>query len=308
MHIKKTYLLFILFSVFLNLCVLNTTYSQSKEIQGTYIISKVSTHQLCLGEELVAYIEKGDNPKPPAPGALIIIQISNKDGNFDSFTNIGNSINSFTISCRIPFWLEPSNQYKIRMRSEIDAEDYFYVYPEPINIQAPPLIYTITGKTNVCEASSEIYQIDINKEKNAIWKVINGIISDSSANSITVKWNTNVKLGAVSIQSPSNSCGEAELTKLDVKINTISSCITSEEGVILRSNLISIHPNPASDILYISTYFEIKKSSIKNCNGQVLIETHSRDAIDLKHLSKGLYFLEVEGVNDQLKFYKFIKE
>ena len=67
-----------------------------------------------------------------------------------------------------------------------------------------------------------------------------------------------------------------------------------------------VYPNPAENILTVSTAFAASRAlSIYNNLGQKVVE-HSTDentiSIDISHLTKGIYFIEIDSIR-----YKFIK-
>ena len=75
-----------------------------------------------------------------------------------------------------------------------------------------------------------------------------------------------------------------------------------------KNIIISIHPNPVSNQLNISTTFEIQKLVIYDVTGkQVKYQEGNTTAIDVQDLKSGFYLLEVT-INDKKEVSKFIKQ
>lgn len=63
-------------------------------------------------------------------------------------------------------------------------------------------------------------------------------------------------------------------------------------------NKISVYPNPSSDFISISNINDITQLKITNITGQTVISTvidSNNNQIDIRNLSKGFYFVEIEG-------------
>ena len=279
----------------------------SQVIKGdeTYIITKISKSELCAGQELLVNTKQvGKFPQPPQ--ITIFIQLSNSEGSFESFTNIGSSFNLLNISCIVPEWLEASNNYKIRMRTSVDLPNHYYIYPQAISIAAAPPTYTISGNTTVCKGSTETYTIDLAKNDLPKWTVKNGVIVDSTSHSIAVKWSIE-GIGAMSVQALPNKCGAAEIALLDIKIQHESFCITNVDESSSKHLFITFAPNPVQEVMTIESNFEIEKSYIQNYQGQMMTVANATTSINVQDLQKGLYLLVVEGKNKERIIKKFIK-
>jgi hypothetical protein len=70
----------------------------------------------------------------------------------------------------------------------------------------------------------------------------------------------------------------------------------SVEDLELLSGLL-VYPNPATDILNISSQLELKKVVIFNLLGKQVVETTATSQIDVSHLSAGIYLLNVYSEN-----------
>lgn len=80
---------------------------------------------------------------------------------------------------------------------------------------------------------------------------------------------------------------------------------------IYVNNTIKIFPNPASDNLSVQSSFFIKKITISNLPGDIILEKTINafsDKINISHLSKGLYIISVQTGNDDLYYEKIMKE
>ena len=75
---------------------------------------------------------------------------------------------------------------------------------------------------------------------------------------------------------------------------------------------ISIYPNPSEDILkinYLNDSFKISKIKITDFQGRTIAyKTKEFNSIDIKNLSKGIYFLKVETEENLSTLKKFIKK
>lgn len=75
---------------------------------------------------------------------------------------------------------------------------------------------------------------------------------------------------------------------------------------------VSIYPNPFNDVVNIQSNSHIKKVSLVDILGKTVMtktnDIESIKEINLESLSKGLYFLRLEGVNNEQKTIKLIKE
>jgi len=67
---------------------------------------------------------------------------------------------------------------------------------------------------------------------------------------------------------------------------------------LLESNSISVYPNPSSDFIKISNLQETSNLRITNITGQTVLNTTvsiDNNQIDIKNLSRGFYFVEIQG-------------
>ncbi len=93
-----------------------------------------------------------------------------------------------------------------------------------------------------------------------------------------------------------------------VTTNMAITTIVNALGVNEFSSLnFSVYPSPVADILHIQTNTEIRKVTIYNKLGQ-LVFTSKNDKIDISGLTKGVYFVKVEGINGNFGIQKIVKE
>lgn len=79
--------------------------------------------------------------------------------------------------------------------------------------------------------------------------------------------------------------------------HVVDSAVLNLEKEFLE-NKISIFPNPSSDFIYVSNINDATPIRITNITGQTVMSTiidASNNEIDIKDLSKGFYFVEIEG-------------
>lgn len=71
-------------------------------------------------------------------------------------------------------------------------------------------------------------------------------------------------------------------------------------------NLVSIFPNPASEVLNIESELNIQKTEIIDRNGRVVMSSSIRE-LDVSPLLAGVYFVKCYGGNNKLYYSKFVK-
>ena len=136
-----------------------------------------------------------------------------------------------------------------------------------------------------------------------------------SASSLTTPITANFSVPAGSISG--GSCGTT--MRVIVSSGTISSpCGTIPVGEvedyrgifgpglstddISKSQEIAVYPNPASDVLHISGISSETKFEIYNAVGQKLADGKTSDRINIHHLVKGVYFIQIK--DKKLNFIK----
>ena len=75
----------------------------------------------------------------------------------------------------------------------------------------------------------------------------------------------------------------------------------------IESYSVFIYPNPTKNILYLEGNLNPVNISIYDLLGKKVISTNNTNRIDVKSLTKGVYFISIiDGINSSTK--KFIKE
>lgn len=90
-------------------------------------------------------------------------------------------------------------------------------------------------------------------------------------------------------------------------LNTNYCVLTTTEELEKKTNNISIHPNPANNILYVLNSNDLKEVTVFDVNGKIILLQNQPTAIDIANLNAGIYFIKIK--TDQGEFsQKFIKE
>ena len=106
-------------------------------------------------------------------------------------------------------------------------------------------------------------------------------------------------------------------TEVSPWVAVASSACSSEVGDYLETlsadsfsekSAFTIFPNPTKNLLQIKSNSEIEKIRIIDSLGKILlVQTQNNTEINVEHLSKGIYMLEI-STGDGKIFRKFIKE
>jgi len=70
--------------------------------------------------------------------------------------------------------------------------------------------------------------------------------------------------------------------------------ITTSNENLLENKLIQIYPNPVKDVLNIMSNLEVKKITVRDITGKVVLLSETQQNINMAHLSKGVYLLQVQ--------------
>jgi len=185
---------------------------------------------------------------------------------------------------------------------------------------------TISGNTTVCQGgNSETYTVpSLSNATSYVWTLPSGATGSSITNSITVNFGLTSISGDITV-SGLNSCGEGEFSALPITVNLkpTTPSITLN-GLVLESDspngnqwydqngLITGASNPSYTVLDDGAYYVIV--SLLGCSsnpsntiyvtvtGEELTESNSSLKVYPNPVSKEL-ILEIEGNNEQLKFY-----
>jgi len=129
--------------------------------------------------------------------------------------------------------------------------------------------------------------------------------------------NGNIATFQTYIASFGNSCSEINGIDLyDPATNTwvfLADCVESLSTNSFNQQTITFYPNPVSETLYITikNHDQAVNTNLYNLNGK-LIQTYelnaSTQAIDVKNLTNGVYFLVLESENGSVMTKKFVKK
>jgi hypothetical protein len=130
--------------------------------------------------------------------------------------------------------------------------------------------------------------------------VVQWYILDENNTFVPVDISTMVTTTTYYVSQSLNNCESAYLT---ITVDTVLS------NDLFESELLSVYPNPASNILYISTKNNIESLRIMNLLGQVILINKNpiEGQIAVNTLENGAYLLEVKEANKPIKVVRFIK-
>ena len=173
-----------------------------------------------------------------------------------------------------------------------------------ITVVSPPVAPVgIGGLTTVCQDSLVTYSAI---PSSTLYFYVWTKPADWLGSSITSVLNTTIGAtsGTVTVAT-SNACG---LSAVKTKTVTVTNCAVGVDE--LSSSIFNVYPNPANESLTISADGKLVNNSIKVVDmlgKTVLIDKISSTIhkIDINSLSKGMYFLVVDGMDNP---YKFVKE
>lgn len=80
---------------------------------------------------------------------------------------------------------------------------------------------------------------------------------------------------------------------MSVKINLLSTPVES----VFSNNDIIIYPNPLTDFLHVGGVVGVSQVTIRNTTDQIILATQLTGSLDVRKLTKGIYFLIVNNSN-----------
>ncbi|MDY0930391.1 T9SS type A sorting domain-containing protein [Chryseobacterium sp. CFBP8996] len=102
-----------------------------------------------------------------------------------------------------------------------------------------------------------------------------------------------------------NYSGSAYMDR--IAINNEGGVLSTKDDVKIIKNMLSIYPNPTSDILNIKTDSKINTVSVVDITGKKVNVKLKDDKIDVRSLPAGIYLINVE-TKDGISTEKFIKK
>jgi photosystem II stability/assembly factor-like uncharacterized protein len=150
----------------------------------------------------------------------------------------------------------------------------------------------ITGPEQVCKEEEAEYTTVDNPGSTYEWLVTSGeIIQGEGTYQITVAWGSPGNGYVELTETSADSC----TAEADTMFVTINECTTISEH---SGGKLSIYPNPARDVLNISSSMIIRTVKLYNLTGQevatVLLNKRS-GSIDTSKLKPGIYLLQIEA-------------
>ena len=143
----------------------------------------------------------------------------------------------------------------------------------------------------------------------------NGALLSTVPRTLNTGTNSNIfQLGLTEQNSPLFFNGAIDDLKIFNRVITATevtnlytnNSLTSEN--FNQNNLkVSLSPNPATDLLNISMETELKSVEIYSLLGQKVLTTN-KNQVDVSSLSKGMYMVRVEGVNNGVSTQKLVIE
>ncbi len=213
-------------------------------------------------------------------GNKFTAQLSNAQGFFTQYYNLGsvNATESGTITAHIPKEVKTGDKYRIRVVSsspEVLGEDNqanLTLYSSPT-----PEISGVSGEINVCEQSEDYYAANPLEETTAnFWEVSGGeILSDSSNDTIRVKWGT-PGFGSIELlQRTQNGCSDSISFPVIIHSDILTQPIQGESEVCI---------NETSE--YIATIADTI-TNFWEVNGGEILPDSSNDTIRVKWTREG---------------------
>jgi hypothetical protein len=164
----------------------------------------------------------------------------------------------------------------------------------------PAVPASISGNTNVCTGSQQIYSINaVSGASNYIWTVPSGSIINSGQGTLSINMNfgpTASTTRLITVKA-SNTCG----TSTAKSLNVVSSICVRES---LDATNITVYPNPASSFVNVS--FNVEQSqqatiSLRDAAGRI-VYSEAIDAtaglnnqeVELSNLASGVYFVQLQ--------------
>lgn len=214
-------------------------------------------------------------------------------------TNTGNPAMAYIFKLNETGYWEESQKIESYQSSE---HTYFGWMCEMKNdkllIASPHLYGAEPGKTFVYKKN-----VQNNWEFDQELTPQNDVVQDSYGWSIAMNENE-IIVGASRDDLDSNEENEMQDAGSAYIFNQ-ANLATSEN--ILSINDVKIYPNPAKDLINITSKKEILSVEILDLSGKKISETKNSN-INVSHLTKGIYLLNIKFVNGKSKLQKLIKQ
>lgn len=87
-----------------------------------------------------------------------------------------------------------------------------------------------------------------------------------------------------------------------------ANCSETQSIDEFKESKIKIFPNPTSDIIQISSDFQIEKMELFDLAGQNISIKSKNNEINLHKLEEGCYFLKLSGTDNKIYTFKILKK
>jgi PKD repeat protein len=193
-------------------------------------------------------------------------------------------------------------------------------------IAAPGQPGAISGNTSVCKTNTSVgYSISsVTGATSYTWAISGGatFVGGSTGSSVTVRYTTATSSTATLTVMANNACSSSTIRSLSIAVN-LNCRVTGDQSVTENTNAetgisseISAYPNPTSEKLNIAFNAAAdQKYSFKLLDviGKIIIEESysAREGenvkqLDLRKVSKGIYFVMVTKEGEQPKSIRIV--
>jgi|GEM_PF-3065253 len=163
--------------------------------------------ETCTNEEFELSLE----PSYEDIEASIWVELSDKNGSFDSPVSISNTITEFEkIDCKVPSVVGSGKDYKLRINSNNDQLNYSY-NSFKLSINKSPSSEIISEIDSVCIGGTYSYETEGQPTVSSEWEVIGGeLISEPNEHTVEIKWEDKEDLQLILRQINENDCSESK--------------------------------------------------------------------------------------------------
>lgn len=169
---------------------------------------------------------------------------------------------------------------------------------------APAEIDTIEGPTLVLRNSVETYSVASQANSLFNWSLDQSLWTlTADTNVAQIQFGSFLLDGNLSVYAY-NGCGQTDTSVLHIQVTD-----QLPENINKIENDVKISPNPASDVLYISSSKQIQKIEIVSSDGKIVksISDCKETVVDVSNLKKGIYFVKIT-TDDGTKATKILLE
>lgn len=199
---------------------------------------------LCLGQSFSINFDVSDNFNP---GNKFILQLSDRYGNFDNPTKIGElvSANGGIINGYIPYSSIPDTRYKLRIVSN-DPET-FVISNTSITVYPLPDM-SIYGSSFICAGTKTDYSCVPEPDGTYLWTVLQGgtIVGGNNQRDVIVQWSKDQTAGILQLIKQ-NSYGCKDTNNIEVTISPLPQKMEISGDLSVCLNSVSIYSVPVEN-------------------------------------------------------------